>query len=488
MTMNSGSGCFNTVIFNDGEIVHRQKNKTPVPLDCCFALPEYFSPDDFDDMLPTAAAEEEQQHQQEKDGDAQVVEESKAAFDFPVDFSRAFGFGSMENDRAGIMDHQPTTPPKASSKSKKLHNSSPTSVIPSVHDYDDDAPTKQEQQHREMCRARMTSRAMGLTLNSFKGNVNFTRKPISLDGYAIGEESKLNDSISLEVSNEEAVLAAKSLEVGDAAFILRSGGKWTYAVVTHKSVVLDGMVGQSALRFEVGADGSRKTFMEAQWGKYVRVIKTTNSTVLFSNDQDLTCNEIDPYGKILNDSDHANHDASAVYKRSRSSFSPKPKGILRNKEDNALDKYLKSKVLERSKSEGNSVQFRTNWIYYADNEKVDTTVMQTPSDLQLLAKVCHKKDSRMKKALQSRLQCPELATSPPPQTTSPQSIICVDESCDVGQLLSNLSQPVVFSWQFSNVDEKDFNVHEEDIVEPLTIECELQDDEKFHEVHILAGV
>ena len=110
----------------------------------------------------------------------------------------------------------------------------------------------------------------------------------------------------------------------------------------------------------------------------------------------------------------------------RPSFlSPKPKGILRNKQDNdnALDRYLKSKVLERSRSEGCSVQFRTNWIYYADNEKVDTTVVQTPPYLQLLPKVCHKKDSRKrekKKGLQSRQQCLELGpTSPPPQSTSP---------------------------------------------------------------------
>lgn len=484
MTMNSGSGCFNTVVFNDGEILHRQ-NKASA-LDCCFAMPEYFSPDDIHDVLPAVAAE--QQQQQEEGVNAQVPEESIAAFDFPVDFSKAFGF--VDNDEAG-MDHQITTPPKASSK--KLHNASPTSVIPSVHDNDDDdAPTKQEHRRRQMCRSRMNSRSMGLAVNS-SFNTNSTRKPVSLGGYCIGDESKLNDSISIEVSNEEAALAAKSLEIGDAAFILRSDCKWTYAIVIHKAVVLEGMVGQNALRFEVGADGRRKTFMEGQWGKYVRVIKTTNSTALL-DEQDLSCIESDPYDEILNDTDHSNHDtgASAVYKRSRSSFSPKPKGILRNKQNNAVDGRFKSKVLERSKSEGCSVQFRTNWIYYDDNEKVDTTVMQTPSesDLQLLAKVCHKKDSRMKKAVQSRLRCPEPVTSPPTQSTSSESNFCVDESCDVGQLLSTLTQPqpALFSWQCSDVDEKDI-VHEEDIVESLTIECELQDDdEKFHEVHILAGV
>lgn len=170
MKMKSSNGYFNTntVIYNDndGEIENRQ-NKTST-LECCFALPECFSPDDVNagdfspndigDLLPTAAAEQQQQQQQqEKDVDAQVEEESTGALDFPVDFSSAFGL--MENDGAS-MDRTRTPPkPKQLASSYQLHRSrrksSPSSVIfPSVYD----TPTKQEQQHREMCRARMNSR------------------------------------------------------------------------------------------------------------------------------------------------------------------------------------------------------------------------------------------------------------------------------------------------------------------------------------------
>eukprot|EP00985_Skeletonema_marinoi_P035445 scaffold46564_cov183-Skeletonema_marinoi.AAC.1 len=138
--------------------------------------------------------------------------------------------------------------------SRKVYDSSPQSIIT----VGDDA-----------------SQVMGLTslIN------NTTRKSISGKGYSVGDEANLMD-FSVDISKEDAAFEANSLEVGDAAFILRSGGKWTYAIIIDKAMVPDG---QYALRFEVGADNSRKTFMEAQWGKYVRVIKASNSTAAESN-------------------------------------------------------------------------------------------------------------------------------------------------------------------------------------------------------------
>mmetsp|Transcript_11892 Transcript_11892/g.21985 ORF Transcript_11892/g.21985 Transcript_11892/m.21985 type:complete len:748 (-) Transcript_11892:263-2506(-) len=98
------------------------------------------------------------------------------------------------------------------------------------------------------------------------------RPPVHLPTYLLGDEGKPNH-FTATTSRESAATEAKSLSVGDAAFIKRSDLKWTYAVVTEK--VEEAALGSAPtiLRFEVDKDGNRKSFPEAQWGKYIRVIK-----------------------------------------------------------------------------------------------------------------------------------------------------------------------------------------------------------------------
>ncbi|KAL9188660.1 hypothetical protein ACHAXT_007038 [Thalassiosira profunda] len=95
-----------------------------------------------------------------------------------------------------------------------------------------------------------------------------SRAPFALPTYALGDEGK-PDHFAPAVSRETAAEEAKALDVGDAAFIKRSDLKWTYALVTEKVTENDSTV----LRFEVDVDKNRKSFPEAQWGKYIRVIK-----------------------------------------------------------------------------------------------------------------------------------------------------------------------------------------------------------------------
>jgi len=97
------------------------------------------------------------------------------------------------------------------------------------------------------------------------------RDPISLPYYNRGDEGKPGH-FEPSTSREAAAIEAKTLEVNDAAFIKRSDLKWTYAVVTEK-VAGDSTV----LRFEVDKDRNRKSFPEAQWGKYIRVIKVDDA-------------------------------------------------------------------------------------------------------------------------------------------------------------------------------------------------------------------
>ncbi len=92
-----------------------------------------------------------------------------------------------------------------------------------------------------------------------------------LPTYKLGDEGKPNH-FNAATSREAAAVEAKSLAVGDAAFIKRSDLKWTYALVTEK------VEGDSvSLRFEVDNEHNRKSFPEAQWGKYIRVIHVEES-------------------------------------------------------------------------------------------------------------------------------------------------------------------------------------------------------------------
>jgi len=92
------------------------------------------------------------------------------------------------------------------------------------------------------------------------------RAPVYLPTYKLGDEGQPNH-LNASISREAAAIKAKALIVGDAAFIKRSDLKWTYAILTER---IEGE--PVVLRFEVDKERNRKSFPEAQWGKYVRVI------------------------------------------------------------------------------------------------------------------------------------------------------------------------------------------------------------------------
>ena len=92
------------------------------------------------------------------------------------------------------------------------------------------------------------------------------RAPVYLPTYKLGDEGQPNH-LNASISREAAAIEAKALIVGDAAFIKRSDLKWTYAILTER---IEGE--PVVLRFEVDKERNRKSFPEAQWGKYVRVI------------------------------------------------------------------------------------------------------------------------------------------------------------------------------------------------------------------------
>jgi hypothetical protein len=103
-----------------------------------------------------------------------------------------------------------------------------------------------------------------------------TEEPVSMDGYVpnrlsnyeIGDKGSDEDMII--ASKRETAAAVAQLRVNDAAFVRRSDGSWTYAVM--KDQVDDGR--NRSIRFKVNTRGSTKSFPPSQWGTYIRCINS----------------------------------------------------------------------------------------------------------------------------------------------------------------------------------------------------------------------
>lgn len=83
-------------------------------------------------------------------------------------------------------------------------------------------------------------------------------EPISMPNYKIGDIV-----LSRDIANqtrEKSMVAASKLRVGDCAFIIRSKGSYTYAVVKSRSDLED-----VSITFQVNSRGCTKTFKILQW-------------------------------------------------------------------------------------------------------------------------------------------------------------------------------------------------------------------------------
>ena len=129
-------------------------------------------------------------------------------------------------------------------------------------------------------------------------------KHASLPEYILGQEGKPIDMIE-ESSRMSAQLAVASLlRQFDAAFIRRSDGKWTYAILAEKIMGKedpgeDGRrgLGSSKLRFVVDVNGSTKNFLVKKWGVCVRLVRDPMeaNALLLSNSGN--CGKVDRFDR-----------------------------------------------------------------------------------------------------------------------------------------------------------------------------------------------
>ncbi|KAL3805945.1 hypothetical protein HJC23_007906 [Cyclotella cryptica] len=90
--------------------------------------------------------------------------------------------------------------------------------------------------------------------------------PTPPPSYQIGEIAKHRDMIHESAEIQELV---PKLKVDDGAFIRRSDGKWTYAVVK----ILETNDGKRAIRFTVNERNSSKSYVEKYWFTHIRPMK-----------------------------------------------------------------------------------------------------------------------------------------------------------------------------------------------------------------------
>ncbi|EJK72258.1 hypothetical protein THAOC_06223 [Thalassiosira oceanica] len=85
--------------------------------------------------------------------------------------------------------------------------------------------------------------------------------------FKIGDRGERKDMI---VDKDEALKMIDHLQFGDGAFIRRSDGKWTYAVVKSFE---DTQEGRNAIRFIVNDRNSSKSYAKKYWESHVRPLK-----------------------------------------------------------------------------------------------------------------------------------------------------------------------------------------------------------------------
>lgn len=88
--------------------------------------------------------------------------------------------------------------------------------------------------------------------------------PERLTSFSVGDRGNPEEHTMI-ASKKETAAAVALLRVSDAAFVRRSDGNWTYAIVKERT--------DASIKFKVNARGSTKSFPMSQWGSYIRKIK-----------------------------------------------------------------------------------------------------------------------------------------------------------------------------------------------------------------------
>jgi hypothetical protein len=91
--------------------------------------------------------------------------------------------------------------------------------------------------------------------------------------FTLGDVASVQD-MHIEPNAEMAYANAASLPIHSFAFILRSTGEWTYAILANRPVVSGP---DASMRFVVDPKGSTKVIKAKYWSRYVRLVNEIQS-------------------------------------------------------------------------------------------------------------------------------------------------------------------------------------------------------------------
>jgi len=115
-----------------------------------------------------------------------------------------------------------------------------------------------------------------LTQQANQQHLNFLR---FRQDYTLGEAARSPSHMIIAMTSEKATEALSSLSIRDHVFIKRSGGRFTYAVLTSRSNEEDNNPNQSleeCMTFVLTDSGCTKLIKRSQWSEFVRLISTNN--------------------------------------------------------------------------------------------------------------------------------------------------------------------------------------------------------------------
>ena len=96
-------------------------------------------------------------------------------------------------------------------------------------------------------------------------------RSVSHPDYTLGQESHDIDMV-VESTEESGKFAVSLLRQFDAAFVRRSDGRFSYAMLIDRTMS-DDHFENSLLTFVLDEEGSTKSIKMSKWGKYVRLVK-----------------------------------------------------------------------------------------------------------------------------------------------------------------------------------------------------------------------
>ena len=93
--------------------------------------------------------------------------------------------------------------------------------------------------------------------------------------FELGDVATTHD-MHVEKNAQKAHEIIASLPIHSFAFILRSNGEWTYAIIANRPVETGH---HASIRWVVDEDGSTKTIKSKHWSKFVRLVKETTPQI-----------------------------------------------------------------------------------------------------------------------------------------------------------------------------------------------------------------